>query len=269
MTEPSYISYAENDPVFSYHITKNPLFSNIEKEGCDNASYMPFLLTPVLSKTVNIKNLFPTLEEGIKYLDTINANELATLYYNANKKLKKLKLNPLNLFKANNEQAKLRQIIENINLLHKDKETGKVDDILFFAIKNNISNSEKIRSVEIWIHDEITDNPWYLNTSGGGTIIQEVIPNIKGYYAESVIEGTTTKVYHYPYYSFFINEKENFIALHRSNGKIKREGVLDSYSTTQVLYKNKTYLLNALELEKNKLKQRIEKINENLGELNG
>jgi hypothetical protein len=77
MTKPSYISYTENDPVFSYYIAKNPLFTNIEKEGCDNTSCMPFLLTPVLSKTVNIKNLFPTLEEDIKYLDTVNANELA------------------------------------------------------------------------------------------------------------------------------------------------------------------------------------------------
>lgn len=269
MTKPSYISYTENDPVFSYCIIKNPLFSNIEKKGCDYASCMPFLLTPVLSKTVNIKNLIPTLEEGVKYLDTMNANELAALYHNANKKLKELKLNPLNLFKPNSEQAKIEQIIENINFLHKDKETGKVDDVLFFAIKNNISKSEKIRSVEIYIYDEITDNPWYLNTSDGGIVIQEVIPNIKGYYAEIVIAGSTTKVYHYPYYSFFINGKENFIALHRSNGKTKIEGVLDSYSTTQVLYKNKTYLLNALELEKDKLNQRIEEINENLGELNG
>lgn len=277
MVTPSPLVYSLYDSAFGYRIVDNPNFKPGLISSNDYNNEMPYLLLPALTTAVNFTNLISDLDDAFASLDTKNANKLSSYYYDATQYLKKIKRNPLyalRISRINREiEAKCDNILKNINNITKAPEAGEFDDIIFFAIKKHIPLEDKLIIPEIYIYPELNETPWYLHlgNSFGDIFVQETKPKLKGYYLSSSFKKTHWETEYYPEYHIVINsdieaDRKIKLILHRKNGKRYIEGVLDSYSTSRILFTNKESLIKRLKKEKNKIKIRSEKISQIIGE---
>jgi hypothetical protein len=265
----SFVEYTLGHPDFGYYIVSNSIFhpQDIIAKSHYNKE-MPYLLLPVLKSSLpNSKEMILNLDDAIDKLNMENANQLSFKYQHAIIKLRKIYRSPslfFGFFNQGKEFKKfLKQTKKNIDSLLLDPKSGKPDNILFFAIQNHIPVEDKIIFPKSYVYPEIDENPWYVNyrLDDGEIMVSEVTPVLKGF----LFENENNKECHYfPKYEMQTLDNNYELTLHRKNGKVVEDGVLDSYSTTRVLYKNKEAMLKALSVEKEKLFNRIDIINQEM-----
>jgi hypothetical protein len=270
---PTSVKYILGHPDFGYRIIRNHIFSpyGLSEDLITKNSYnkeMPYLILPVLKTSISVNHeIILDLDEAIRQLDIQNANKLSALHYHSVQGLKKLARKPTLFFGFSHQGKELknrfRQTIKNVNSLYRDPKTGEDNDILLFAIKKNIPVRDKVTIPDIYIYPEIEENPWYVNyrLDDGGIHVSEIHPVLEGYFLETFLKNGVKECHYFPKYTVKNIDHDTDIILHRKNGKTIREGVLDSYSTTRYLYKNRESMLKALSQEKDKLFKRIDIIN--------
>lgn len=266
-------SYLKDNDEFNYLIIENiNFFSNYSIDKSNYQNEMPYLLLPVLKQASDVRTksgeMGLSLREAIDFIDLKNGNFLSTLYYHSKTQLNQIRRNPFLLFgfSENVKQKKqsLKNIINNIDAL------SNGESILAFAIKRKISNTDKIIKPNIRILPAINETPWFADfrNDEGFVSVFPVKTDFDSFYFKYQYEEGEYKTTYYHKYKLKTNHDYQLpdIVLHKSNGKLHREGVLDSYSTTKILYKNKESLIKALKNEKESLLNKTRDIDSRISE---
>lgn len=275
MEQPKTKSFNLYDSAYAYIVVDNPLYQRNDVFSENYSNEMPSVLLPILkSSIIDEEGVFFELKDAINQVDKINANKLAVTYYDSKQKIIKSPI--LRFFQKNKDcMNRLSRAIENIDNIARDKKTEKVD-ILIFTIKNQISVDRKIANHISYLYPEIKENPWFLDVQNKNNEIffTQLNPVFKKYYAKKFLEDDVWHIYYYPEYTMepvdnchFDNEIS--ITLHKPNGKVVEDGVLDSYSCTQYLLKNKAWVVHFIEDRRKSILEDLEDINSKREQLLG